>query len=179
MPRAYEPHSPEIDIAARRAAATDAVLTPELEDFCQSGLSVVIGVCAPGEAPIAGIGCGCRILPDGRMRLFLMRSHNPSLLAVVERGGGVAATFSWPITHRSIQIKGSRAAVAEPDDEDRDIAVMQHDRLRRDLVEINYSPAFSAAYCRVDPHDIVAIDFTPEAAFAQTPGPGAGAELKP
>lgn len=183
MSRAPEPHTPDIDIEARRAFAAkggpSVVLTPDLEAFCQQGVSVLIAACGSGEAPVAGLGCGCRILPGGRIRLLMMRRGNEGLLTIVQRGGGVAATFSQPITHRSIQVKGARAVMTEATDEDRQAAVRQIDGLRRELLEIDYPLAFAAAYCTVDTADLVAVDLTPDAAFVQTPGPGAGAELKP
>lgn len=183
LPRASSPHTPEIDLAARRAFAADGgvapVVTPDIAAFCQSGISVIIAACRQGEAPVAGVGCGCRILPDGRVRLLLLRPANGRLLALVERGGSVAATFSRPTDHRSIQVKGSRAVIAPADDDDRRAAVAQSDGLRQELIDVDYSPAFASAYCHVEVSDIVAVDLRPDAAFAQTPGPGAGAELKP
>jgi hypothetical protein len=183
MSRAPEPHTPDIDIEARRAFAAEGgapvVLTPDLAAFCQQGVSVLIAACGPGEAPVAGLGCGCRVVHGGRIRLLMMRRGNERFLTVVQRGGGVAATFSQPITHRSIQVKGARAVVAAATGEDREAAIRQIDGLRRELVEIDYPPAFAAAYCTIDAADIVAVDLTLDGAFVQTPGPGAGAELKP
>ena len=155
------------------------MLTPELAAFCQSGLSVIVAVCRPAEAPVAVLGCGCLILPEDRMRLLLPRPGNEALLAMVERGAGIAVTFSQPVTHRSIQVKGSRAVVTMPDEGDRLEAVRQSQGMRWELVEVGYPPAFAEAFCSVDPDTVVAVDFTLEAAFVQTPGPGAGAELNP
>lgn len=183
MPRASQPHTPDIDLAARRAYAAEGgtvgVLTPEIEAFCQGGVSVILAACGAGGAPVAGLGRGCRILPDGRMRLLLSRSGNERLLAIVERGGSIAATFTQPITHRSIQVKGSRAVVASAGDKDRQAAVRQGEVLRRELIDVSYPPAFAAAYCHVDSGDMVAVDLMLDAAFVQTPGPAAGAELRP
>jgi hypothetical protein len=183
MPRAAQPHTPAFDLAARRAYAaeggTPRVLTPELEAFCQSGISVIVGACRAGEAPIAGLACGCRILPDGRMRLLLPRPGNEGLLAMVEQGAGIAITFTGPFTHRSIQVKGSHAVVVASDEVDKQEAVRQSQGMRRELVEVDYPPAFAAAYCRVDTDVVVTVVLTLDAAFVQTPGPGAGAELKP
>ncbi|OHV83223.1 hypothetical protein [Mesorhizobium sp. ORS 3428] len=183
MPRASQPHTPDFEIAARRAYAADGdkagVLTPDLEAFCQSGVSIVVAACRPAEAPVAGLGCGCRMRPDGRMRLLLPRPGNEELLAMLERGAGIAVTFTQPFTHRSIQVKGSQAVVTTMNGEDGREAARQSQGLRRELVVVGYPPAFAEAYCRVDPEIVVAVDISLDAAFVQTPGPGAGAELKP
>lgn len=183
MPRASQPHSPESDLAARRAyVATEGaprVLAPELAEFCQSGVSVIVGACVAGETPVAATGYACRIMSGNRFRLLLRRQGNEGLLDAVERGGAIAATFSQPTTHRSIQIKGSGAVIVPATGEDRLEALRQTDGLRVELIEIGYPPAFAAAYRHVVEDDLVAIDLTPDAAFVQTPGPGAGAELKP
>jgi hypothetical protein len=183
MPRAAEPYTPETDLAARRAVGAtggaSGVLTGELEAFCQSGVSVMVAACSPGEVPVVGLGCGSRMLADGRMRVLLMRSRNEGLIAMVERGGNLAATFTRPYTHRSIQVKGSEATLASPSPQDRLAAVAQCDGLRRELIEVGYPPGFSGAFCQIDAEDVVAIDLVIASAFVQTPGPGAGAELKP
>jgi hypothetical protein len=182
MPRASEPHSPDTELAARRAIAPEGgaadVLTPDLAQFCRSGISVIVAAGGPGEMPVAGMANGCCILPDGRMRLLLPRSGNEALLTIAQRGGRVSATFSQPITHRSIQVKGRDARLETPTETDRQEAVRQMTGLRNELVEVDYPPAFADAHCFVDPSDLVAIDITLDAAFVQTPGPGAGAELK-
>jgi hypothetical protein len=183
MPRASQPHTPDIDIAARRAwVAEDGsprVLTPELEAFCQSGISVIVAASLPAEAPVAGPGCACRILPGNRMRLLLPRPGNEGLLAMVGRGARIAVTFSQPITHRSIQVKGSQGAVTALEDEDTRDALRQAQNFRRELVAVGYPSAFAEAHCRVDVDVLAAVDFSLDAAFVQTPGPGAGAELVP
>lgn len=183
MPRAPEPFTPDIDLAAHRAftvgSGLRSLLTPELEAFCQSGVSVKIAACGPGEYPAGGLGCGCRMLPGGRMRILLVGSRNRELLAILERGGSLAATFTQPYTHRSIQVKGPSPVVAVPGGEDLEAALEQCEYLRRELVSVGYPPGFSAAYCQIEPEDLVALDLAPVSAFVQTPGPGAGAELKP
>lgn len=183
MPRASQPHTPDLDLAARRQfaaeGATATVLTPDLKTFCQSGVSVIVAAGGPGEMPVAGVGSGCRVLSSGNMRLLLHRSGNEGLLATAERGGLVSATFSQPLTHRSIQVKGRLAAIAPPSAGDGDEAARQMTGLHRELVAIGDKPAFCEAYCHVRADDLVSVEITLEAAFVQTPGPGAGAELKP
>jgi len=182
MPRADQPHTPEVELAARHAYAggggTSVILTPDLQAFCQSGISVIVAASSRGEAPVACIGCECRILPDGRMRLLLPRAGNEALLAIVRRGGRFAATFSQPLTHRSIQVKGSHATVGIMGEEDRQHAIRQTRGLCRELIEIGHSADFANAYCDLTNGELVAIDIVLTVAFVQTPGPGAGAELK-
>ncbi len=183
MARASLPHSPDIDLAARRQYAangfTAAILTPDLEAFCQSGVSVIVAAGGPGEPPVAGVGSGCRVLPGDRIRLLLHRSGNECVLSAAERGGRVSATFSQPFTHRSIQVKGSGAAIVSPAPGDGAEAARQMAGLSHELIVIGNTRAFAEAYCHVNESDLVAIEFVLEAAFVQTPGPGAGAELKP
>lgn len=183
MPRALHPHSPEDELDAHRAhferAGTPAVLTPDIAAFCESGISVIVALGASDAAPVAGTGCGCRILDNGRMRLLLLAGSNGALLDAAERGAPVAATFSKPVTHRSIQIKGTGTLRAEPTEEDRQAALHQMAGLRNELREVEYNSRFSEAYCHVEVDDIAVVEFAPQVAFVQTPGPGAGAELKP
>ena len=182
MPRTMQPHSPDVELAAHSIeaaeASSDTVLTPGIVDFCQSGISVIIAVGRAEAAPVAGTGCGCRVLENGRVRLLLPHRGNEALVLAAERGGQVAATFSQPITHRSIQIKGGKTCVVETSTSDRDAAIQQMAGLRLELREIEHSAQFSEAYCHVDTDDLASIEFEPDAAFVQTPGPGAGAQLK-
>ena len=181
MPHAPQPHTPDGELAARgaQAEAPDDVLTPDLEAFCQGGVSVIFAVSRPGDPPFGGIGCGCRILPGGRMRLLIQRPGNERALELAATGARIAATYSQPITHRSIQVKGARSAVVTPTEEDRQAALRQLAGLNAELVEIEYTHGFADAYCALDPDNLAAIEFEMEAAYVQTPGPGAGAELRP
>ena len=108
-----------------------------------------------------------------------MRSGNEALVSAAEQGAAIAVTFSQPINHRSIQVKGSNAGIAAPTEEDRQAAFRQMAGLREKLKAIEYPVHFADAYCHVDADDLVAFDFDLDTAFVQTPGPGAGAELKP
>jgi hypothetical protein len=182
MPRALQPFTPCQDIEARRrwAGPTIAgVLTEELAEFCQSGVSVVIATSTADGMPIAGRAKACRITPDGRMRIYLPESLNTPLLAAFGRGAPIAVTFSAPRNHRSIQVKAANArpvALAEGDLEE---VARQVQLFEDDLVFVNYAPRFSAHYTHYRPEEIVAIEFSPKDAFVQTPGPGAGEHLSP
>ena len=85
--------------------------------------------------------------------------------------------FSEPATHRTVQVKATRAVLrnAEPADEPvlaRYLASMEHEVQR-----VGYAPAMTRAMLAHRLDDVVAISFEPEQAFDQTPGPKAGALL--
>jgi hypothetical protein len=180
MPRASQPSTPFDDIEARRrwtGQIIAGVLTQDFADFCQSGVSVVIAARAPDGKPIAGIAKACRITRDGRMRVFLAEPPNAALLSALEQRSPVAVTLSMPRDHRSIQIKALCAWRVDLEDNDLGEVARQVQAFAGELVFVNYTPRFAAAYTGYRPEEIVAIEFSPTAAFVQTPGPGAGEQL--
>ena len=183
MPRASQPASASEEVVARQrwtgATLAGGVLTRELADFCTSGVSIVLASSEGVGRPVVGRGLACRIDDDGRMRIVLRRSSNRTLLQALEGGGRIAATFTQPTTHRSIQVKARGAAVAEPGIADGPAAVSQTLAFRRELVDVGYPDMFAAPYVAFEPHELVALDFLPEQAFVQTPGPSAGSPLRP
>lgn len=178
MPRALHPDTPDAELARLNRSGANTLLTTELVEFCESGISIVVAVTDQTGLPIAGTACGCRVLEDGCVRLVLLRAANLELLDAASASAPIAATFSRPRTHRSIQLKGINTRLAEPTADERQAGVDQMAGLGEELRDVDYTARFTAAFCAVDPDDLVAIDFDPTSAFVQTPGPGAGAELK-
>lgn len=178
MPRALHPDTPVAELARLARSGANTLLTADLIEFCEGGVSIVAAVTDRAGAPIAGTACGCRVLDDGRVRLVLLRSANLELLEAAVAGVPIAVTFSRPRTHRSIQLKGINTTLAEPTAAERQAGVDQMAGLGEELRNVDYTARFTAAFCAVDPDDLVAVDFDPVSAFVQTPGPGAGAELR-
>ena len=182
MPRAEKPSSPLQELTARRSwtgpTLPGGVLTPELAAFCQSGVSVVLASCDRTARPLVGRALACRIAPDGEMRVVLRESSNTGLLAALRGGAPLAATFTQPTTHRSIQLKAPGARQVAANASDAPAAVVQTAAFRRELMEIGYGEDFAAGYCGFETHDLVTITFRPDAAFVQTPGPSAGSALE-
>ena len=182
MPRASQPFTPFQDIEARRRWAgpvVAGVLTEELAEFCQGGVSVVIAARTADGMPIAGIAKACRITPEGRMRLFLAEPSNRALLSAFAQGSPIAATFSAPRNHRSIQVKAFSARQTDLKDGELAEIARQVKTFASELVFVNYTPRFATAFTSYRQEEIVAIEFLPDDAFVQTPGPGAGEQLAP
>lgn len=176
----FVPATPLGDLAswtAQKPAQGGGLLTPDLVALAQSGVNVALAGCRADGRPVLGMGVGCRVRPDGTLRILLARAANAELLATLAAGGPIAATFTGAPDHRAFQVKaaGATAMAAHSDDLpeiDRQCAL-----LADGLVEIGFSRELAEGYVAHDPDDIVALEFRPEKVFTQTPGPGAGAEL--
>ena len=146
--------------------------------FMESGVSVHVASRGPGNVPSVARGLGCRVAPDrGRVTVFLSAAQAPDLLADLRASRMAAAVFSQPSTHRTIQVKGDDASVGALAAGDLARIAAYADALVRDLQALGYAEEFGRALIAFDPADLVAVAFTPGAAFQQTPGPNAGAPL--
>lgn len=183
MPHAHRPSRPPEELSARRvhsgATLAGGVLTDELSQFCQSGVSVVLASCDENHRPVVGRGLACRIDQAGKVRLVIRKDSNLCLLRSIAQGGGLAATFTKPTTHRSIQLKASFARIGATAPQDGEAATRQTAALTANLVEDGYWDAFAAHYCAFERDELTVLEFIPERAFVQTPGPGAGSPLQP
>lgn len=145
-----------------------------LAAFLQSGLSVVLGTRGPDGRPIAGLGLACIVKPDRSIRVLLREPANVELLNSLRRGEAIAATFTWPRTHRSTQLKSSAARTLPMERSDLHAIVRQLAYFETELQDGGYAEVITRLYCAWREDEVIAIEFIPEAAFEQTPGPGAG-----
>jgi hypothetical protein len=155
------------------------VLTSELAAFCQRGVGIALASCESDGHPIAGRASGCVIdLTAQTVRLSLERVPNAALLQAVALGKGIAATFTQPSTHKSIQLKGASASLGTADADDARRAADQSAGFCNELVTLGYSESFSKTYCAFKADDLVTLIFVPTDGFTQTPGAQAGNALQ-
>lgn len=152
-------------------------MTAELVAFMQSGLSIILGSVDRDGFPVPRMGHGCRVDGSGRVRLTVGAQSAAQLVQAVADRQPVAATFTRPEDHRSIQLKASSAHVSEPQPADIAEAGRQSAIFADKLATYLFERPFSEAYAGFFADELVVIEFTPEQAFVQTPGPGAGAPL--
>jgi hypothetical protein len=158
--------------------ATPPLLDPAHAAFIQSGVSIVAASRDRENNPMLARAIACRVSPDRqRVTVFLSRRQAGLLLADVGANRVLAVVFSQPSTHRTIQLKSVDAAevpLAAGDVE----RMAEHARLvADDLKRLGHGDELLSAYFSYAIEDVVAVAFTPSAAFTQTPGPGAGARL--
>jgi hypothetical protein len=155
-----------------------ALFDAEQAAFMQGPVSLNVGACGADGQPSLARAVGCTISPErGAVRLLLSRTQAALLLAHLRERGAVAAVFSDPLTHRTIQLKGQDAAAAPATPDDLEVARSYRAGFASVLGPLGHPPELIHALLDYPDHDVVALSFTPSAAFNQTPGPGAGAPL--
>lgn len=121
---------------------------------------------------------GCRLEADSPLvSILLARSTCRQLLADLASNGQIAVVFSQPSTHRSLQLKGIDARVGPAEAGDAECAADYVRRLVFDIASIGFDERLVRAMLSHSPDDLVAVAFTPVAAYDQTPGPRAGQSL--
>ena len=162
------------------AADAPALLDEEHAAFISGGLSILAASRDATNAPSIARSHGCRVSPDRRrVTIYVARSQAGTLLDDVERCGDLAVVFSFPPTHRTIQLKGGGATVRPPRPGETDHVAGYVAAFTANVVPFGYETRQMATLFEFPEGDLVAIDFVPTGAFVQTPGPKAGAPMAP
>lgn len=154
------------------------LIDEELAAFLQSGMSLHVASRGAGLEPRVARAVGCRVSPDRRLvTVFVLASQAGPLLGDFAANGDIAFVASYPSTHRTVQLKGRDARPVPLDPADESLVARQADAFVADLAKLGYEEALPRSLLAGECADVVAVAFTPLQAFAQTPGPGAGAPL--
>lgn len=180
MDKVPRPESPQGDLADGKTSAfppRQGLLTADLVALAQGGVSVILASCGTDGKPIAGIGVGARVDEAGAIRVFLTRQANLPLLEALQAGRAIAVTFSRARDHLSFQVKAKSASILRACPDDTPEIARQCAVFRDELIGINLPRHVAEGYTTYDPNDLLAIEFAPDTAYVQTPGPGAGSPL--
>lgn len=154
------------------------LLRPEHSALIEQGVSVIVASRDAQLRPSLMRAMGSQLGADGALiTVYLRPSQARPLLADLAAGGPIAVVFSDPASNRTLQVKagGARARAVTPADQ----AVLRRYRvsMQQRIGQVGFGPDFVAAFLAAPADDLVALEFTPESAFDQTPGPGAGRTL--
>jgi hypothetical protein len=128
--------------------------------------------------PSIAKAAACRISADRqRVTLLVDQQLGADVLRDLRAGHPIAAVFSEPATHRTLQLKAPQAEVSAVTPADREHARQHQEATVAHLLPLGYPEAPIRSYFAHQPEHLVAVSFTPTAAFEQTPGPGAGRPL--
>ena len=151
-------------------------LPADLAEFFESGVSILVATRDAELRPACVRGAGASVrAAEGVVTVYLPQATAARTLANVRDNGQIAVTFSRPLTHYSIQIKGVCALSRAGTEEDR--ALQQ--RYRAAYAEQLHAVGLPrAAAARLAWWPSVAVDIAVSDLFVQTPGPTAGRRLE-
>jgi len=130
--------------------------------------------------PSVAKALGVRVQPDQQvLEVFVDADRASALLSDLRAGSPVALVSSEPKSHRTIQVKGPHADIGPLAPGDAEFVAARVDAIVAHIVPLSYYDAALRAYFAFTPTALLRVVFTATAAFLQTPGPGAGAPIKP
>jgi hypothetical protein len=159
------------------ATGCRAALSDEIVAFIESGVSIVVGVVGPAGRALSGRALAARLMQDATIRVIYPEAGNFAVTASAQSGGPIAVTFSAPLSHRTLQIKGFSSRLEDLEPDDMASVRQQGDAFAAILVAVGHSPAFVQAFSGYLSSALRVLSFPADEAFEQTPGPGAGRSL--
>ena len=118
-----------------------------------------------------------RLLLAAQAELDQPGAYTAGVLADIRQNHRVAAVFALPSSHRTVQLKGEDARVLPFDPADHAIVARHLETFVAELAHLGIPEAIIRTVYGCPGSDLVAVAFTPCAAFSQTPGPRAGQPL--
>ncbi len=109
--------------------------------------------------------------------MFVPVGQAEPVLQCIRENGAVAAVFTEPTTHRTVQVKGRDAVQVPLEAGDLDLVVAYREAFAQELGRIGFQHAMIGTLLAFPAAEIAGIRFTPAEAYSQTPGPKAGAPL--
>jgi hypothetical protein len=146
--------------------------------FVQRGVSIVAASRDAALVPSIARATGCVVSSDRRqVTIFAIASQSLQLLADVRESRRIAVVFSQPTTHRTLQLKADDARIRSLREDERAVLARYVDAFATEIGKLGHTGAQAHIMFECRDEDVVAIDFRPNAAFEQTPGPKAGSPL--
>lgn len=151
------------------------LLDPEILSFIQSHeVSLYLAGCATQRQPRATRAFHCRPHADGRRLVVWIAQYNSELLAGINSNGCIALVIAHVQSFRSMQLKGLDAQVLPVDPADYAHILNYQRGFIEKTTAVGHPPEVMRTHAQFRVDKLAAIHFTPNAAFAQTPGPKAG-----
>lgn len=153
-------------------------LKPELLAMMVKGVSLIVSSADLALNPSLMRAVGSRVEDGGRrMTAYLARGQSRQLLTDIASSGRMAAVFSQPSTHLTVQFKSRRVRVRELDDGDTPHLERYLASMEDELSALGYPRVLARVMLAHRPQDLVALEFQPDEAYDQTPGPRSGQAL--
>ncbi len=155
-------------------------LPADLLAMMARGVSTIVGSRDARFRPSVMRAVGSAVSAEGgRVTVYLAREQSRQLLQDIAATGHLAVVFSEPATHRTVQLKSAAAAIRPAQESDRPVLARYLASMEHEVQRVGYPPEMTRAMLAHRLDDVVAVEFVPELAFDQTPGPRAGSALGP
>lgn len=142
------------------------LLDEEIAQFIQRGVSINVASASNGVFPSVSRALGCRISADRRkVVIFFSAECSALLLADLHNNGAIAAAFSMPTTHRTIQLKGRNVQFEPLQEGDYTIIAAYRQAFIAEIIAMGQREALAGSILPEHRADVVAVSFTPTAAF--------------
>lgn len=159
-------------------AGRQGLLNAEDLALIDRGVSTIVASHDASRRPSLMRAVGAAITPDGeRITVYLNRPACNQLLADLQATGHIAVVFSEPFSHRAVQVKAGAVELRPAAAHDAPILARYLASMETELGRIGIGPEYTRIMLAHQLDDVVAVSFSPEQAFDQTPGPKAGASL--
>lgn len=151
-------------------------LSPEQAAFLQGPVSINVAATGSDGWPVVCRAQGCSVARDRRSVTLLLSARQAS--AVLAANGAIAAVFSRPASHATLQIKARGATRVPLTAAHRACHAQYSTRLGEELGSLGYgSDLVHGLKLMLSSSDLLALRLSPEVIFDQTPGPDAGRVL--
>lgn len=151
------------------------MLPEEHVTFIESGVSVLVGTRDAGMRPFGMRAMGVKVHADRKtLTVFIPKPTGARTLADLRDNGRIAVTFTRPLDHRSMQLKGMAVAFRDANEEERPFLESYVEGWARHLEVVGLPRAIGS---RLTYWPATAVDVVIEASFHQTPGPSAGKSM--
>ena len=153
-------------------------LPADLVAMMARGVSVIVSSRDAKLRPSIMRAVGSRVERDGQdITVYLSRPSSRQVIQDIAATGQVAVVFSEPSTHRTVQLKASRAEIRSAVADDAPVLAAYLASMEHEIQQVGIAPPLTRAMLAHRLEDVVAVRFTPEQAFDQTPGPRAGTAI--
>jgi hypothetical protein len=150
---------------------------PEQAELLEGHVSMIVGSRDAQLRPHVTRALGCRLDADRRRATVLLPCDaGAQVLADLQANGRIAVVASQPTTNRTLQIKGSDAALRPCSARDEALADGHLEGFIEEIGRLGFDPEV-ARTIHGHASGMVAVAFTVTEAFEQTPGPQAGTPL--
>lgn len=147
----------------------------DLVPFIESGVSILIGTRDAKAIPYAMRGVGVKV-HEGRRTLTVFAPDAPGARALenLRATKRIALTFTRPLDHRSIQVKGTVTGMRPGKEEELPLLEKYLEGWAEHVELVGLPRALGS---RLSYWPATAIDVALESLYQQTPGPSAGTRL--